>query len=469
MMAGMNRFDPVSPPVKWEGLEKLSQPVLPVLARFVHGCSNDPATRTASVTLLVTSLWQLTGRSMTELMPSTIVVNAHDLVPDATDLLASMMVANPHGSEPRVYMEGYFMQGTPAQAPGAMVTAINEKRNLGKVTAYNASIHHDLEERYFAAQRTGFGYGPSRRYAEGWHDAFGLVTERGDEVILRIDSPQDRAAFQKDVLEGAERLRQPLGYGKGLELVTKHIAFSGSLPASQWDAQLANGIVELGIPLLMLPSVAKTPPEIANQAILDFITESLPKSFNHRVEEPNNLIPNPWFEGYGAELRKRLRHLPANYDHAMQRMVRQLFPVSLRIANCGGTYSGSSTEEITALTYDLCAHATRGLVLSVAGLAWHGLGIDAGCPQQEIARVLEYLRTREPMTLSELLRGAHLDKKERDRMVECLAAEDLIRVDGKIVTATRYVEFVESLQKRKAFPEPRNHWAEVAGKGKAAA
>jgi hypothetical protein len=216
MMPGMDGFDPVTPPVRWEGLKKLKQPALPVLAEFVHGSSKDPATRTASVTLLVTSLCQLTGRRMTARMPSVVVVNAHDLVPDATDLLASMIVANPEGSGPRVCKEGFFMSGTPDQAPRAMAAAIIEKQDLGKVTAHNASVHHDIEERYFAAQRTGFGYGPSRRYAEAWHDSFDLMTDREDEVILRIDEPQDRAAFRKDVIGGAKRLRQPLGYGTGL-------------------------------------------------------------------------------------------------------------------------------------------------------------------------------------------------------------------------------------------------------------
>lgn len=107
--------------------------------------------------------------------------------------------------------------------------------------------------------------------------------------------------------------------------------------------------------------------------------------------------------------------------------------------------------------------------MSVAGLAWHGLGIDTGCPKQTTVRVLEYLRLREPMTMSELARGAHLAKKERDLLVERLRAEDLIRVDGKIVTATSYAEFVEGLHKRKEFPEPHNHWATLSKKAQAAA
>jgi hypothetical protein len=170
----MDEFNPVMPQPKWDGLQDLRKPALPALAEFLHGCSKDPATRTTAVTLLVTSLWQLTGRCMTAQMPSVVVVvNAHELVPDATDLLTSMMVSNPQDSGPQVQKDGYFMHGTPEQAPRAMARAIVEKQNPGKVTLNNASIHRDLEERYLAVQRTGFGYGPSRGYAEAWHDALG--------------------------------------------------------------------------------------------------------------------------------------------------------------------------------------------------------------------------------------------------------------------------------------------------------
>lgn len=117
---------------------------------------------------------------------------------------------------------------------------------------------------------------------------------------------------------------------------------------------------------------------------------------------------------------------------------------------------------------DLCGHALRGLVLSVAGLAWHGLGFDAGCPHAEVVRVLEYLRTREPMTKSELMRGAHLKKEKRDALLERLEAEGLVRIEGKTVKATSYVEFVQDLYSRKEFPPPVNHWEKVAEKQNAA-
>ena len=80
----------------------------------------------------------------------------------------------------------------------------------------------------------------------------------------------------------------------------------------------------------------------------------------------------------------------------MKKLARQLFPACLRIANWCGTFSEASTEEIIAMTKDLCGHALRGLVISVAGLAWHGLGFDAGCSRATVVRVLEYLRARKP-------------------------------------------------------------------------
>jgi hypothetical protein len=49
MMLGMDGIDSVASPVKWEGIKNLNEPALPVLAEFVHGCSKDPATRTASL------------------------------------------------------------------------------------------------------------------------------------------------------------------------------------------------------------------------------------------------------------------------------------------------------------------------------------------------------------------------------------------------------------------------------------
>lgn len=50
-----------------------------------------------------------------------------------------------------------------------------------------------------------------------------------------------------------------------------------------------------------------------------------------------------------------------------------------------------------------------------------------------------------------------------------LAAEGLIRIEGKLVTASSYPEFVERLYGRSNLPEPKNHWAAVEEKDQEAA
>jgi hypothetical protein len=61
------------------------------------------------------------------------------------------------------------------------------------------------------------------------------------------------------------------------------------------------------------------------------------------------------------------------------------------------------------------------------------------------------------MSRSEILRSAHLKKGERDMMLERFAAEDLVRVDGKTVTATTFAEFVAAIHSRPALPEADNY------------
>ena len=188
------------------------------------------------------------------------------------------------------------------------------------------------------------------------------------------------------------------------------------------------------------------------------------------MEEPASFLQTPWCDRYEEELRARLRHVPGSYEYSMHKLARQLYPVCVRIANWCGTIAGADIAEIEAMAKDLCGHSLRGLVLSVAGLAWHGLGIDTVCPRGEFLRVPRYLRRKGPMTRSDLRRHAKVaDSRTRDMLVERFEAEGLARVEGKTIKATTYVEFVETLYARKGLPHPVNHWARLGGKGRPAA
>lgn len=455
---------PDIPAPTWKRLWELNELFLPVMARLVHGSSPDPNERTIVVTSLVTSLCQLCGRGMMRRMPSTLIVNAHDLHQEPIDILAGLLI--PPASEPvsGLCRHPGFLGGSAKDAPSAMAQAIMMKGRLGAVTPISAATHQGWSDRFFTAQSAGFGSGPGRPYAKAWHETFELMTDRGNELILRIASPEDRMRFREDVVEGARRLRKPVGYGSNLTLVSKHIGISGSLTSREWDAPFASALIDLGLPLLMLPSLATSGPW-TQDAILKFIAGSMPQAFTEPVEEPANFLQTPWFDHYGEALRKRLRHLPGTYEYSMQKLARQLYPACVRIADWCGSFSNADTKDIEALAKDLCGHSLRGLVLGVAGLSWHGLGIDTVFGREEFLRVLDYLRRHGPMTKSDLLRRGHVnDRKTRDKLVECFEAEGLARVDGKMVEATTYLEFVEALYSRKELPKPEDYWRKATGR-----
>jgi hypothetical protein len=147
----------------------------------------------------------------------------------------------------------------------------------------------------------------------------------------------------------------------------------------------------------------------------------------------------------------------------MQRLARQLYPVCMRLVIYAARISPqkpTSNQEIESLALELSAHTLRCLTVSTAGLAWHGLGFDAGCPSEEVTRVLHYMRHKLPMTAAELRRKAHLKNKGmRNVLIERFREEDLVRVDGDKIRPTTFLEFVEALHDREEFPLPPSDWA----------
>ena len=112
------------------------------------------------------------------------------------------------------------------------------------------------------------------------------------------------------------------------------------------------------------------------------------------------------------------------------------------------------------------------MVLSVAGLAWYGLGLHLG-PECELLRekavkILKRLRSKGPMTTSELLKNFHLKKQERDLLLQRLAGENLLQVEGGEVSATTYRQFVEGLYRREEFPPVVDEWERLQAQLKAA-
>lgn len=449
----------------------MNEPLHQVLADLIHGGTGDSASRTVTATTLLFSLWQLAGRGMTHRVPSLVLVNNKGGDPGPMDTLAGSLVNPRVDTGPRLHKDGPFAHGTPEMAPNAMAGAIlryQERRKHANLPWVPPELQM-LEARFFAAQDTGFGFGRTRPYAAAWHDIFGLMTDRDCQAILRVETAGDLAKFREHVVSDPQRLRAALGYGPGLELVSKRLCVSGTIAPAQWDAEFAGRAVELGLPLLFLPNPVRESDIATIPPALEFMAAMLPKAFDEPLEEPANLVPGEWFAHYGELLRTRLRMLPSEYDYAMQRLARQLFPVSLRLTTRAGQLSGASAREMEALALDLCAHSLRGLVIGVSGLSWHVLGFDPGCDRSKALKVLDYLRAEGPMSRSDLTRYGKVEKAMREPLLESFVAEGLVRVDGKMITAITYEEFVSALHARREFPEPQNKRIEVTGKAGAAA
>ncbi len=457
-------------PNKWPKLEQMNSPMHQVLADFIHGGDEELPARTAAVFTLFLSLWQNSGSSITRRTPSLVIINsAEEDDTSPLDSFAASLVNSKDFKQPQINQTGMFAHGTPKLAPTFMANAIDRMEERRKKASFPMTGQElqMLEEQFYAAQKTGFGHGRTRPYTMAWDEAFGLITERDCEVILRLETDDDRAAFLQDVVSDPTKLQAAQGFGPDLTVVSKRLCVSGALTPSEWDGEFTTHALELGLPMVFLPEpVRKTAVDSLHPAFT-FMTSMLPNSFHPELESPANLVPDRWFADYGERLRKKLRALPGDYEFLMQRMARQLYPVSLRLANWAGNRAGASSKESEAIALDLCAHALRGLVISVAGLSWHGFGLNGDIPREEAVRVLDWIRHNGSVSLSDVARGTRISKETRDELLKRFAEEDLVKIDGKVVTATTYAEFVAALYGRKEFPEPPIHWKASAAKAKA--
>lgn len=461
-----NRFPPPTKACEWLGLEKIAMPCnspIQILTDLVHGCSVNPTDRSVAVATFVISCCQLADKGLTLRTPSMIGINAHGFEDDPVDDFVCRLVTDTHCRLPQVYDTGAFALRKPEEATQSMEYAILQMREVEGTNLFKAEQHRALESLYFDAQRSGFGSGRCRPYATAWHDKFGLLSERDCRVILRLGSIADGVAFGKDVIAGSRRLLAPAGFGADLKWLPKQFGVSGVIEEDVWDADFARGMVNLPLPLLVLPHATKSPLKLPDTNLIAAITDTLHHAFTGTIEEPDNFPPHPWFSHYAAQLRKRLRHLPGDYDHTMQRLARQLYPVCMRLVIYAARISPTkpiSKQEIESLALDLSAHTLRCLAISMAGLAWHGLGFDAGCPCEEVARVLHYMRQKPPMTAAEFRRSAHVKNKEvRNVLIGRFLEEDLVRMNGEKIRPATFLEFVEALHARKEFPLPPSDWS----------
>ena len=427
-----------------------------MLTDFLHGCSSDSSTRTTAAATLALTLWQRMGRTSTPALPSMLLVNAGAAEADPVDTFANTLATGLDRKEPQAVNTGAFACGTPEMARRAVFNAVERRKLLGAAGPNNEAQILGLIDRFHAARRTGYGSGLAAHYAGAWHEKLGWMTDPCDTAILRLDRPEDHAAFREDVLTRPERLIHPLGPGKGLGDANKTLAVSGSLPEAEWDSELASGLVELGLPMFFLPHV-ESKPLIGGEALrmkaLTFTSGIVGYQGGWQMTAAARLPDDPWSKHYEARLRRRLCHLPGAYEFSVLRAVRELAPVCVRIVEQFAA-PGTPTPELGKIYGDLYSMALRGIVIGVAGLAYHGLGIGPWNQHGAILEVLQHLRQAGPISRRDFQLKFRVLAKDRDALLGQLAAEGLVQLEPRLITAVPLAEFVQALHGRREFPEP---------------
>jgi hypothetical protein len=451
-------------------LKELDRPMAEILGDFIHGCSPDPSTRTVATTALVLGLWQLIGRAITP-PPSMLLLRPETGGSDPIDDFIRSLVHNESNNEPRVQTEGAFTCAPIELAPRAMTNAFRKRQSLGEhIPPGNRGKKLEAEaaeERFRAAQVTGYGYGRARCYSKAWHPEYGLLTDPDDQLILRLNSEEDRLAFRRDLLEEPEKLLSPQGPGLNLFPTIKSISISGAFPRELWTSELARHILSSGLPFFVLPHVATTP--LGGNSLNPLHCFAMIWQGTPLVP----VIPSPrlpysnWIRQYHVALRKRLAAFPVPAEFPTLQSIHELEEVCKRIVGvaCDGT---TTQEQALALLHDLFHHTLRGLVIGMASHIWFGVGLLPGEEQEALrakaARLLRRLRQNGPVTKTELLKNLLRNKRDRDAVVEALTDRGLIRVEGDTVAATSYREFVEGLDASKEFPAVESQWEGVSGK-----
>lgn len=429
-----------------------------VLAQFMHSCSPDPSTRTMAATMLVLTLWQAVGRAMTPRPPSMLLVNATNAGTDPLDAFAEYHAAGAGTKKPREEGCGRFLGRKPEDARETMAEALTTHQELGSETIHNDRLFRQSEELFDDAKLTGYGGGPAGCYSRVWDDQFGWLTDGTGDIILRLDQPEDHQAFRRDLFECRDKLLTPCGLDLSLNKVRKSLVISGSLNPEQWDDALVTHVMELGLPFFYLPHVGKDPltvPDFISMKALTVSISSLRGNRPQPVIAAMRIATNDWFLHYEKLLRQRLRGMTGTYEFSVQQTVHELGEVCVRIARFAAA-PGTPVNEVLAMYMDLHSMAFRGIVIGIHSLAYHCLGVDLGCRRSHAVRVLRHIREKGPLTRRDLQRKfPKITLPERDRLLERLASEGLVELDGSKVKAVTLEDFVRALHARPEFHEPQ--------------
>jgi hypothetical protein len=321
----------------------------------------------------------------------------------------------------------------------------------------------ELTPRFLSLLADNHGRGRAGWYADRRDVDYGWVTDASGHSILRLDRDGDFRQLRDDVRLHPERLIRPTGYGAEMKEVSKKLSLAGSLPAAEWDNNLADSIVQNAIPIIFLPHTASEPLVTPGDLALEWIgfalageaatSQAIPVEAYQRLDP----ITLPWFKERITRLRERLLHFPADYEFFVMRTVRELLPSCRRLVGIMARRGTSESEQLN-LTFDLFTTTLHGIALGIEALGWHGYGYDSPGGREPICRVMRAVRERGSVSKRDLLRNQQwLTAESRDAILAVLAAEGLTMMTNNEITALPLADYWHRITHSSVneMPEPR--------------
>ena len=431
--------------------ESPTEPFIKVVTDLIRECSNAPASRTTAVTALVLSIWQEASRGTSAKSPSFILVNATGADNDPVQAFTENLFGTREVSEDELKAANHNTVPDPEKASRLMLATVRSQLNLEASSPLNPP-KSNWEPTYHNARLAAHGRGDVSHYARAWHPDLQLITDQKNAIILRVDDKADKEAFRKDVLNDPSKLADPCGPGAGLHICNKMITISGALAPGECDDALVESILNLGMPFFFLPHAVETPVNIPNAiALKPFLTFA-----KVDAQMPSGPIPrfqnDPWSRRYQDAIWMRLAHLPSNYRLPVLESIHNIASVCESIAIVTGKFEDVDTPSLTKLAAELYTNTLRGVAMSLAYLAWHGLGFGTASPLSMVRKLLRALRTNKTMTLRDVQRLGFKTAALRDDVLGGLEAEGLLALNGKQVVAVSHIQFVQNLHAREEFP-----------------
>ena len=420
---------------------------------LVNG-AGDELTRNQLAATFLLSLRQLAGQAVSPQPPWLFFINGSGIT---TDPLCEVVRWNQgHGSPGMEDQTSNKFRGTVA----LLRETVSHRKRLRDGGIAGVAMLDAREEGGFGDNLVrAFGDCNAGRYAMRYDAALGWIGGGNDNHIhLRLEQDADHKMFRHDLRKGADRLMKPKGVNAVMAITDKLITLTGSFDASRWDAGLVGDMLDAQLPALFIPHAAGGTAYVSDIRLFKAVAMVFKGHYHAGKLRPVYPRFMPKDDAYVAGcvqlLRARLAHCPANYDFFLMLTVREVELFCLRLCSMLLEFGGPA-DEIALLHGDLTRATIRAITLGVESMAYHGVGVAPFRTRGEVCQILDIIRRTDFITRRDLQRKhPALPAADRDRVLDYMAKEGLIRLDGQRVTAVPLSDFIRSLAERPGLTAP---------------